>query len=162
VSTENLVTVPVFPAQDNTAAQVGALIRVVNTGVASHSPHWHGNHVFVVESNGTPAKSGIVLEKDTIRIPALQRISVLLPIHVGLDAWPPLDPVAGFEEQQFPMHCHAEMSQTARGGLYPMGMLTDWRLVATPAQVPAAKARVASGAKTRRAKAEIARVLGKR
>jgi hypothetical protein len=162
VSTENLLTVPVFPVQDTAAAQVGALIRVVNTGVASHSPHWHGNHVFVVQLNAIPPKAGVVLEKDTVRITALQRIDVLLPIHPGLDAWPPLDPKKGFVEQQFPMHCHAEMSQTAAGGLYPMGMLADWRLVSSPSQVAAAKARVASGVKTRRAKAEIARVLGKR
>jgi hypothetical protein len=162
VSTENLVTVPVFPVQDDAAEQVGALIRVVNTGVASHSPHWHGNHVFVVETNAVPAKAGFVLEKDVVRITGLKRISVLLPIHTGLDAWPPLDPEKGFVEQQYPMHCHAEMSQTAAGGLYPMGALTDWRLVSKPEQVAAARALVASGAKTRRAKAEIARVLGKR
>jgi hypothetical protein len=162
ISTENLVTVPVFPVQDDAAAQVGALIRVVNTGVASHSPHWHGNHVFIVEHNAVPAKAGFVQEKDVVRIAALQRTSVLLPIHTGLDAWPPLDPEKGFVEQEYPMHCHAEMSQTAAGGLYPMGALTDWRLVSTEEQVAAARARVASGTKTRRAKAEIARVLGKR
>jgi hypothetical protein len=161
-STENLVTVPVFPVQDDADAEIGALIRVVNTGVASHSPHWHGNHVFVVEHNGQPAKAGFVLEKDVVRLAALQRTSVLLPIHTGLDAWPPLDPEKGFVEQQFPMHCHAEMSQTAAGGLYPMGALTDWRLVDKEEAVAAAKTSVVSGAKTRRAKAEIARVLGRR
>jgi len=55
------------------------------------------------------------------------------------------------------MHCHAEMSQTAAGGLYPMGMLTDWRLVAKEQDVTAARARVRSGQKTRRVKAQIAR-----
>jgi hypothetical protein len=29
------------------------------------------------------------------------------------------------------MHCHAEMSQTAAGGSYPFGMLTDWHLTDT-------------------------------
>jgi hypothetical protein len=161
-STENLVTVPVFPVQDDTAAQVGALIRVVNTGAATHSPHWHGNHVFLVEQNATPTPAGFVRERDVIQIDPLQRTSVLLPVHTGLDAWPPLDPEKGFAEQAYPMHCHAEMSQTAAGGLYPMGMLTDWRLVDKPQGVAAARADVASGKQTRRAKAEIARVLGKR
>ena len=161
-STENLVTVPVFPVQDDSANQVGALIRVVNTGVATHSPHWHGNHVFLVERDATPTAAGFVRERDIIQSDPLSRISVLLPVHTGLDAWPPLDADKGFVEQAYPMHCHAEMSQTAAGGLYPMGMLTDWRLVAKPQGVAAARADVASGKQTRRAKAEIARVLGKR
>jgi len=156
-STESLVTVPVFPVQDTAAPQVGTLIRVVNTGVASHSPHWHGNHVFVVMFNERPSKANFVIEKDVMRIAALQRVAVLLPVHSGLDAWPPLDPKKGFEEQEYPMHCHAEMSQTAAGGLYPMGMLTDWRLVSGPQDVAAARARVRSGHKTRRVKAQIAR-----
>jgi hypothetical protein len=161
-STENLVTVPVFPVQDDTSAQIGALIRVVNTGAASHSPHWHGNHVFRVELNATPAPAGFVREVDIVQSTPLSRISVLLPIHTGLDAWPPLDPSKGFVEQAYPMHCHAEMSQTAAGGLYPMGMLTDWRLVAKPQAVAAARARLASGAHTRQAKAQIARVIRNR
>ena len=161
-STENLVTVPVFPVQDPLASQVGVFIRVVNTGVASHSPHWHGNHFFVVERNAVPLKPGFVQEKDVMRLTPLQRTGVLLPIHSGLDAWPPLDPTKGFGEQAYPMHCHAEMSQTAAGGLYPMGALTDWRLVAQPQDTAAVRALVASGKQTQAAKAEIARVLGRR
>jgi hypothetical protein len=161
-STENLVTVPVFPVQDPLASQVGVYIRVVNTGVATHSPHWHGNHFFVVERNAVAQKPGFVLEKDVMRLRPLARNGVLLPIHTGLDAWPPLDPTQGFVEQQYPMHCHAEMSQTAAGGLYPMGALTDWRLVAKPQDTAAVRAAVASGVKTKAAKAEIARVVGRR
>jgi hypothetical protein len=162
VSTENLVTVPVFPVQDPQSGQVGALIRIVNTGCATHSPHIHGNHIFLVEQNATPQPANVVLEKDVFRMPPLHRIAALLPVHPGLDAWPPLDPTKGFDEQAYPMHCHSEMSQTAAGGLYPMGMLTDWRLVAKPQDVAAAKAVVVSGKKTQAAKAEIARVLGRR
>jgi len=161
-STENLVTVPVFPVQDPQASQVGVFIRVVNTGVASHSPHWHGNHFFIVERNAVPLKPGFVQEKDVMRLTPLQRTGVLLPIHSGLDAFPPLDPAKGFGEQAYPMHCHAEMSQTAAGGLYPMGALTDWRLVAQPQDTAAVRALVASGKQTQAAKAEIARVLGRR
>ena len=161
-STENLVTVPVFPVQDPQASQVGTLIRIVNTGCATHSPHIHGNHMFVVMQNATPQPANFALEKDVFRMPPLHRLACLLPVHAGLDAWPPLDPAKGFGEQQYPMHCHSEMSQTAAGGLYPMGMLTDWRLVAKPQDVAAVKAVVASGTKTRAAQAEIARVLGRR
>ena len=122
-------TVPVLPLQDATAAQVGCLIRCVNTGVATHALHWHGNHVFVLQRNAVPARSGLVFEKDVLRLESLQRIDVLLPAHTGLDAWPMLTPEhPKFDDQVFPMHCHAEMSQTAGGGLYPMGMLTDWHL----------------------------------
>lgn len=122
-------TVPVLPMQDATAAQVGCLIRCVNTGVATHALHWHGNHVFVLQRNAVPARPGLVFEKDVLRLDALQRIDVLLPAHTGLDAWPMLTPDhPKFADQVFPMHCHSEMSQTAGGGLYPMGMLTDWHL----------------------------------
>jgi hypothetical protein len=162
VSTENLVTIPVFPVQDDTANQVGALIRVVNTGGATHSPHWHGNHVFLVEHNAQPAAAGFVRERDIVHSSPLSRNSVLLPIHTGLDAWPPLDADQGFVEQAYPMHCHAEMSQTAAGGLYPMGMLCDWRLVAKPQAVAAAKAALAAGTKSKQAKAQIARVVRNR
>ena len=72
-------------------------------------------------------------------------------LHVGPNLVPATDDEAA-----------CEALATAAGGLYPMGALTDWRLVDKPQQVAAARARVASGVKTRQAKAEIARVLGKR
>jgi hypothetical protein len=83
-------------------------------------------------------------------------------VHTGLDAWPPLDAEKGFAEQGYPMHCHAEMSQTAAGGLYPMGMLADWRLVDKEREVAAARRRIAAGTRSKQAKAEIARVLRRR
>ena len=43
------------------------------------------------------------------------------------DAYPP-DSTA----QVFPMHCHAEMSQTAGGGLYPHGIHTKISLGTSP------------------------------
>jgi hypothetical protein len=27
------------------------------------------------------------------------------------------------------MHCHIEMSQTAAGGNYPQGLVTDWQML---------------------------------
>jgi hypothetical protein len=56
---------------------------------------------------------------------------VILPAHTGFDAFPPIgaNHPKG-DAQQFPMHCHAEMSQTGAGGGYPFGLLTDWFLAA--------------------------------
>ena len=113
----------------------GVVLRVVNTGVATHAPHWHGNHVFIVQRNGVPEPAGMVEERDVVRMEPLYCVDVILPAHTGYDAFPPLNdpdhPVLHEEHpgiQIFPMHCHAEMSQTAAGGMYPLGMLTDWHL----------------------------------
>jgi hypothetical protein len=116
----------------------GTLIRMVNTGAAAHSPHFHGNHVYVLSANGQspevgglPARSAtgspIVAEKDVVRLGSLSRKDVLLPFHLPLDQWPPYDP-ANSPNYRYPMHCHAEMSQTAGGGQYPSGMYTEWEL----------------------------------
>jgi hypothetical protein len=111
---------------------------MVNTGAAAHSPHFHGNHVYVLSANGQspevgglPARSAtgspIVAEKDVVRLGSLSRKDVLLPFHLPLDQWPPYDP-ANSPNYRYPMHCHAEMSQTAGGGQYPSGMYTEWEL----------------------------------
>lgn len=48
--------------------------------------------------------------------------------------WPPTEELGltlgGMRQSPlgFPMHDHTEMSQTAAGGNYPMGMLTDWEI----------------------------------
>jgi hypothetical protein len=116
----------------------GTLIRMVNTGAAAHSPHFHGNHVYVLSDNGQSPDVGglpgvsaaglpIVAEKDVVRLASLNRKDVLLPFHKPLDQWPPYDP-ASSPNYRYPMHCHAEMSQTAGGGQYPSGMYTEWEL----------------------------------
>jgi Multicopper oxidase len=128
---DDVSTVPVVPLQDAAAPVVGVMIRVVNTGVAVHQLHWHGNHVFVVQRGATPEREGLVFERDVLRSEPLSRIAVILPAHTGYDAFPPINenhPKG--DAQQFPMHCHAEMSQTAGGGSYPFGLLTDWFLAA--------------------------------
>jgi hypothetical protein len=125
----NNFTVPVVPLQSGKDAVAGVLIRCINTGVCTHSLHWHGNHVFPVERNGVPERAGLVFEKDVQRMEPLNRVAVILPAHTGYDAFPPLnDKHPKADVQHFPMHCHAEMSQTAAGGSYPFGMLTDWHL----------------------------------
>lgn len=138
-------TVPVVPLQDAAASTVGVMLRVVNTGVARHQCHWHGNHVFVVQRNDRPEPAGLVFERDVVRVEPLHRIAVLLPAHTGYDAFPPINenhPKG--DAQQYPMHCHAEMSQTGAGGSYPFGLLSDWHLAAArPGAVDAIEQKIA-------------------
>lgn len=112
------------------------LIRTLNAGLALHSLHIHGNHVFALTDVETTVSQGIifednVFERDAWRLQPLDRRDVLLPFDRPRDiptaAWPPRD-------EPFPlryvMHCHCEMSQTAAGGNYPMGLVTHWEMTA--------------------------------
>jgi hypothetical protein len=116
----------------------GTLIRIVNTGAAFHSPHFHGNHVYVLTQNGqlplvggVPALSAqgrpLAVEKDVFGIESLGTREVLLPFHMPFDQWPPYE-AASSPNYRYPMHCHGEMSQTAGGGQYPSGMYAEWEL----------------------------------
>jgi hypothetical protein len=119
-------------------AGTGQLIRLVNTGVAVHQPHWHGNHVWTlmvdneVLNRASPRISPdghILLQhfEDVVELDPLQTKAVMLPLKPPPNA---LDVVVANQSCNwvFPMHCHAEMSQTAGGGLYPGGQLADWTL----------------------------------
>lgn len=106
------------------------LIRNMNAGLATHSPHIHGNHVFklsTINANGTIAIESSIYELDAWPMPPLSRQDLLLPFERPGDAvvWPPKD-------EPFPMryvmHCHTEMSQTAAGGNYPQGLVTHWEM----------------------------------
>jgi hypothetical protein len=140
------------------------LLRVLNAGLNTHSPHIHANHVF--ELSGVGGGTGLlgleggttgtgvvgrtarrlplrtrrtapgavvvrdnVIERDTWTMAPLDRKDMLLPFEQ-----PPDIPPAAFppEEEPFPlrypMHCHTEMSQTAAGGNYPQGLITDWEI----------------------------------
>jgi hypothetical protein len=116
----------------------GTLIRIVNAGIATHSPHFHGNHVYILShdgnvpiAGGAPARDAarrpIAIEKDVFPMLPMTRVDVLLPFHKPLDQWPPYDE-RNSPDLHYPMHCHAEMSQTAGGGQYPNGMYTEWFL----------------------------------
>src|SRR3954447_10162594 len=142
-------TIPVIPIDDFAKPFAGVLIRCINTGGAAHSLHWHGNHVFPISQNAVPARAGLVLERDVQEVRPLERFDVILPAHTGYDAFPPLSQNPK-PEQHFPMHCHAEMSQTAGGGSYPMGMLTDWHLVKDEATAKVVTQRLAQEAKAGR------------
>lgn len=106
------------------------LIRNMNAGLATHSPHIHGNHVFKlsdVAANGAVVCNPACYELDAWPMPPLSRQDLLLPFEKPGDAvvWPPI-------EEPFPMryvmHCHTEMSQTAAGGNYPQGLVTHWEM----------------------------------
>jgi hypothetical protein len=120
---------------DRDGREVGQAIRLVNTGLAAHQIHFHGNHVIVVTRNGRELRlPGEVLspediqsEKDVVRLMPLDRKDTILPMHTPHDALG--DRVAAGQTLHYPMHCHAEMSQTAAGGMYPGGQVTDWVLL---------------------------------
>ena len=57
----------------------------------------------------------------------MDRKDIIIPITRPPDA---IDPVwfARTGDWVYPMHCHAEPSQTAAGGLYPGGLVAHWTL----------------------------------
>ena len=107
------------------------LIRTMNAGLATHSPHIHGNHVMeMTETNLATGEMKIesnIYELDAWMMAPMMRKDMLLPFEKPGDAavWPP-------KQEPFPlryvMHCHTEMSQTAGGGNYPQGLVTHWEM----------------------------------
>jgi len=125
-------------AQGSVAA--GQLIRMVNVGAVIHQMHFHGNHVWTVRRNGAdfPRSGGrvdpeghAVLQQweDVVELDPMDRKEIVLPIRRPPET---LDRVwdARGEDWEYPMHCHAEPSQTAAGGLYPGGVVAGWTLAA--------------------------------
>lgn len=105
-----------------------ALIRNLNAGLVTHSPHMHGNHVYQLAINGIVQSNVILL--DTWSMLPTDRRDILLPF-----VRPPDIPVAAFPPREekfplmYPMHCHTEMSQTSNGGNYPQGLITHWEIL---------------------------------
>lgn len=97
-----------------------ALVRMVNSGLPVKCIHFHGNHVRVL------ARNAEVLDiqplKDAVFMPKDERVDVRIPFDAPPDAFPPV------ATSKYVVHDHQEMTQTADGGLYPNGMLTDWVL----------------------------------
>jgi FtsP/CotA-like multicopper oxidase with cupredoxin domain len=118
------------------------LIRIVNTGLCAHSLHIHGNHVYLCSENGVPASN--VKHIDTWRVGPCERSDWLLPFQRPPDICGPqhrpLREVMAEELSyrdsyglkqvpiEYPMHCHMEPSQTAKGGNYPGGLVTHWAI----------------------------------
>ena len=118
----------------------GQLIRMMNAGIVGHQLHYHGNHVWTVRVNGRdlPRENGSIMAdghvalqqwEDTVSLMPLERKEAILPMFRPPDV---VDAMwkARREDWTYPMHCHAEPSQTAAGGLYPGGLVADWVLAA--------------------------------
>jgi hypothetical protein len=112
----------------------GQVVRIVNVGVEIHGVHFHGNHVQIVRGAlpfnfkfGDPVEFVPHLAlKDTVPLHPRDRVDVILPFELPRDCATPPGPG---QELHYPMHSHSEPSQTAGGGLYPGGQLTDWILL---------------------------------
>lgn len=115
------------------------LIRLLNAGMAAHSPHLHANHVYVLAVNNVVQENVFLV--DTFAVKPLDLVDWLIPFQrppdiPGNDSTPlrtllanELKMVLGDVPQsplEWPMHCHMEMSQTAAGGNYPQGLVTHW------------------------------------
>lgn len=107
------------------------VVRNLNAGMMTHSPHIHGNHVYVLARNGVVQDDLVLL--DTWTIPPLARGDVLLPF-----IRPPDIPAASWQRFLdhtndelfpflYPMHDHTELSNTAAGANYPQGMVTHFQ-----------------------------------
>lgn len=111
------------------------LIRMLNAGLATHSPHVHGNHVFVLNNNnhadGKLALAVNVHETDAFDLVPLAIKDVLHAYRQppNIFPWPPSRAQFGLKGMVYPMHCHAEISASAAGGNYPQGAITDWVLL---------------------------------
>jgi len=94
------------------------LIRILNAGLADQSVHVHGNHMEWLSENGVIRPD--VWEKDIIYLDKNRgTLDVIYPFDVPPDSWPPAT------TGEYPMHLHSEMSQTAAGGFYMFGAITD-------------------------------------
>jgi FtsP/CotA-like multicopper oxidase with cupredoxin domain len=95
-----------------------ALIRVLNPGMCQQSVHCHGNHVEWLTDHGRIlpdawSKDCVYLEGDK------GQVDIIYPFESPPDAYPPVN------TGHYPMHLHTEMSQTAGGGLYMFGSITE-------------------------------------
>src|SRR5215213_1994353 len=94
------------------------LVRMINTGRAPRSVHLHGNHFWILSHPDTPWLVGAF--KDVVRVPAGGTVDVLVPLERPPDAFPPVS-----RAQKYVVHDHIEMAQTASGGHYPSGMVSE-------------------------------------
>lgn len=94
------------------------LLRVLNAGKCQQSVHTHANHMEWLTDNGQVRDD--VWLKDCIYLEGnMGKFDAIYPFESPPDAWPRVN------TGTYPMHLHTEMSQTAGGGLYMFGALTD-------------------------------------
>lgn len=146
--------------------RTGQLMRMVNAGIVDHQLHYHGNHVWTVRANGedfprsggrVSADGDVLLQhwEDTVQLEPMDRKESLLPVRRPPEV---VDQVwnARSGDWRYPMHCHAEPSQTAAGGLYPRGLVADWVLAAGTIPEPGLPGTVAGGHHLYRSQVEFA------
>ena len=94
------------------------LVRILNPGLAAQSVHCHANHVEWLTENGQIRPD--VWKKDCLYLDGdMGALDAIFPFEVPPDSYPPVTTGA------YPMHLHTEMSQTAGGGYYMFGAMTD-------------------------------------
>lgn len=94
------------------------LMRMLSAGMCAHAVHTHANHMEWLTDRGTVRPS--VWKKDTLYLRnKLGKIDAIFPFVPPPDAYPTVS------KGHFPMHLHDEMSQTAGGGLYQFGAMTE-------------------------------------
>jgi len=94
------------------------LVRMLNAGMCAHAMHVHANHMEWLTDRGTVRPQ--IWKKDTIHVRnKLGKIDAIFPFEAPPDAYPPVT------QGHYPMHLHDEMSQTAGGGLYQFGAMTE-------------------------------------
>jgi FtsP/CotA-like multicopper oxidase with cupredoxin domain len=94
------------------------LIRMINAGPASHAVHTHGNHMEWLTNNGTVRPA--VWKKDILYLRNnLGKNDAIFPFELPPDAYPAV------RSGHYPMHLHDEMTQTAGGGSYLFGAMTE-------------------------------------
>jgi hypothetical protein len=121
------------------------LVRILNSGLFTHSDHIHANHVYVTALNNEVQDNVVFI--DSFAIKPLDRVDWLVPFirppdiagdeaiplrnlipnELGLTIKGP-NGSPGVQQSPlgFPMHCHMETSQTAAGGNYPQGTITHF------------------------------------
>jgi len=94
------------------------LVRMLNAGMCSHSVHTHANHMEWLTDRGTVRPA--VWKKDSLYLRnKLGKIDAIFPFEAPPDAY------TAVTTGHFPMHLHDEMSQTAGGGMYLFGAMTE-------------------------------------
>lgn len=118
--------------------RAGQMVRLVNPGIVFHQIHFHGNHLWTVRRNNVewPRERGhvdadghVVLQQweDVVELEPMDTKDCMIPMKRPPDA---TDQVWANRttDWKYPMHCHAEPSQTAAGGMYPGGLVAHWNL----------------------------------
>jgi len=142
-----------FSAHDPSVALDGLigepmLVRLLNSGLFTHSNHLHANHYYVLAVNNVVQENVINLDSQILK--PLDRVDWLVPFlrppDIAGDKSIPLRTLIanelglkisgpngspGFPQSPlvYPMHCHMEQSQTAAGGNYPQGSVAHFNFL---------------------------------